>query len=242
MASPWPPIVVALALLGMTACERAPSAPAGPALGAAPTVASATTGGFPEEAGELAARPQPSTTTFVIPVRGGVVPTDPLLLPGSPRYYRGGFHEGIDFPVRVGTPVFAAAPGIVTRIDYAFQDWSEPARSAALDNARRLGYTPEIVLDLIRGRQVWIDHGNGVVTRYAHLAEVAGLKRGDRVDPDTVIGLVGSSGYPEGGPHLHFEIRQGDSYLGAGLDPASVRGAVAQAFGLGEPQSRAAEK
>lgn len=170
-------------------------------------------------------------STFSIPVTGGVVPTAPELLPTSPRAYRGGTHEGIDFPVRTGTPVLAAAAGRVSRVDHAYQEWSESARTAAIDSSRRLGYTPELILDLIRGRQVWIDHGGGVVTRYAHLSAVAPLTRGDWVEPGQVIGYAGQSGFPEGGPHLHFEIRIGDTYLGAGItDLAELRAAVARAF------------
>lgn len=173
-------------------------------------------------------------STFSIPVTGGVVPTAPELLPNSARAYRGGTHEGIDFPVRTGTPVLAAAAGRISRIDYAYQEWSEPARNAAIDNSRRLGYTPELILDLIRGRQVWIDHGGGVVTRYAHLSVVAPLTRGDWVEPGQLIGYAGQSGFPEGGPHLHFEIRIGDTYLGAGIAGlAELRAAVARAFVAG---------
>lgn len=210
----------------------APAPPAATPAASPRMAASLGAGALPEDAGGGGERVAPAVGgTFAIPVAGGVLPNDRMLLPGSAREYRGGFHEGIDFPARVGTQVHAAAPGIVTRVDYAFRDWSEPARNAALDNARRLGYTPEIVLDLIRGQQVWIDHGGGVVTRYAHLSSVAPLMRGDAVDATTVIGYVGSTGYPEGGPHLHFEIRLGDSYLGAGLDATAVRQAVARAFG-----------
>ena len=170
-------------------------------------------------------------STFSIPVTGGVVPTAPELLPNSARAYRGGTHEGIDFPVRTGTPVLAAAAGRISRIDYAYQEWSEPARNAAIDNSRRLGYTPELILDLIRGRQIWVDHGGGVVTRYAHLSAVAPLARGDWVEPGQLIGYAGQSGFPEGGPHLHFEIRIGDTYLGAGIpDLAELRASIARAF------------
>jgi len=224
------------AFLAITAQPPAPAAPASaaspPADQAAAPYALAGAGAVVEADGPAAAAaPIPRVTRFRVPIEGGVVPAAPELLPGSARFYRGGFHEGVDFPFAVGTPVYAAATGTVSRIDYAFEDWSEPARNAALDNARRLGYTPELVLDLIRGRQVWIDHGNGVVTRYAHLSAVAPLKRGDPVDETTVIGRVGSSGYPEGGAHLHFEIRIGDSYVGAGLGADGARDAVRKAFG-----------
>jgi len=45
-----------------------------------------------------------------------------------------------------------------------------------------------------------------------------------------VIGAVGSSGYPEGGPHLHFEIRVGDDFYGDGLPLPQLRYAISAAF------------
>jgi len=93
-----------------------------------------------------------------------------------------------------------------------------------------LGYTPAATLDRIRGRQVWIDHGHGIVSRYAHLSAVADLAVGQEVEAATNVGAVGSSGYPEGGPHLHLEIRVGSSYLGDGLSGDALLAAVSEAF------------
>src|SRR5689334_6167588 len=45
---------------------------------------------------------------FTIPVGGLEIPTEEQYLPNSPRDYRAGYHEGIDFPVKSGTPVLAA--------------------------------------------------------------------------------------------------------------------------------------
>lgn len=167
---------------------------------------------------------------FSLPVGGAVVPSELQYLPNSPRDYRAGYHEGIDFPVRAGTPVLAAKAGTIARVDRDFIDWTPAEEQAAFDAALALGYTPAATLDRIRGRQVWIDHGGGIVTRYAHLSAVAPLRVGDPVPQGQVIGAVGSSGYPEGGPHLHFEIRVGEDFLGDGLPLPQLRYAIRAAF------------
>jgi murein DD-endopeptidase MepM/ murein hydrolase activator NlpD len=167
---------------------------------------------------------------FAIPVGGSDVPTDEQYLPNSPRAYRAGYHEGIDFPAKEGTPVLAAQAGTIVRIDRAFVDWTPDDEQAAFDAAVALGYTPSATLDRIRGRQVWIDHGAGVITRYAHLSAVAPLQVGDVVTQGQVIAAVGSSGYPEGGPHLHFEIRVGDDFYGDGLPLTQLQYAIRSAF------------
>jgi murein DD-endopeptidase MepM/ murein hydrolase activator NlpD len=167
---------------------------------------------------------------FVIPIGGLDVPAAEEFLPNSPRDYRAGYHEGIDFPAKAGTPVIAAKAGTVIRADIAFSDWSADERQAAFDAAQALGYTPAATLDRIRGRQVWIDHGGDIVTRYAHLSAVGPIRAGDAVAQGQVVGAVGSSGYPEGGPHLHFEIRIGEDFYGDGLPLPQLRYALLTAF------------
>ena len=86
-------------------------------------------------------------------------------------------HEGQDIEAEMGTPVDAAASGTVT--------------VACAQN----GY----------GNVVYIDHGNGIQTRYGHLSRIdvavgQQIKRGER------LGLVGSTGRSTG-PHLHYEVR-----------------------------------
>lgn len=167
---------------------------------------------------------------FATPIEGGDIPIDLELLPGAPRDYRGGIHEGIDFPAPEGTPVLAAASGTVARVDVSFVDWTMEQQDVALNEALALGYTPAAALDLIRGRQVWIDHGKGLMTRYAHLAAVQPLVVGQKVDAGVLIGEVGSSGYPQGGPHLHFEVRVGDDFYGDGLSGDVLVRAVSRLF------------
>jgi murein DD-endopeptidase MepM/ murein hydrolase activator NlpD len=87
------------------------------------------------------------------------------------------FHEGLDFLAETGTPIRAAASGIVL-------------------SAER---TPDY------GNIVKIDHGSGVETRYAHTSKML-VKAGDRVEKGQVIAEVGNTGRSTG-PHLHFEVR-----------------------------------
>jgi murein DD-endopeptidase MepM/ murein hydrolase activator NlpD len=194
-----------------------------------PMPAVATT---PPDVGERGARSYVRVWgMFALPIEGGDIPQDPELLPGALRDYRGGIHEGIDFPAPDGTPVLAAASGTVARVDVSFLDWNREQQEIALYEALTLGYTPAATLDRIRGRQVWIDHGKGVITRYAHLSAVEPLVVGQKIEAGALIGQVGSSGYPQGGPHLHLEVRVGDDFYGDGLSGDELVRAVSRLFG-----------
>ena len=167
-------------------------------------------------------------------------------MPGASREYRQGTHEGIDFydsdnctSIGVGTEVLAAKAGKVIRADWNYT----PLTQAELDEMEKRtatpGQTDEASLDLYRGRQVWVDHGNGVVTRYAHLSRIAdGIDVGVSVRQGELIAYVGNSGTPESltdpnaEMHLHFELRVGDEYLGKGLAASEVRSLYEKAFGL----------
>ena len=87
------------------------------------------------------------------------------------------FHEGIDFPAETGTAIVAAASGLVVEA----------------------GWHPQY------GKIVEIDHGNGLVSRYAHASRL-GVKEGDLVVRGQNIAAVGTTGRSTG-PHLHFEVR-----------------------------------
>jgi murein DD-endopeptidase MepM/ murein hydrolase activator NlpD len=172
----------------------------------------------------------PVVRGLLLPIDGAEIATAPELLPNSPREYRAGWHEGIDFAADRGTPVRAAASGTVVRVDREFVDWDAATLGAALEAATALGYTPDGTLDRIRGRQVWIDHGRQIVTRYAHLDSVADLYVGETVTRGQPIGAVGSSGFEEGGPHLHFEVRVGLDYLGDWLEGEELVRAITRSF------------
>ncbi len=172
----------------------------------------------------------PVVRGLLFPIEGAEIATAPELLPNSPREYRAGWHEGIDFAADRGTPVRTAAAGTVVRVDREFVDWDPDVLTASLETATALGYTPDETLDRIRGRQVWIDHGRQIVTRYAHLDSVADLFVGQTVTRGQVVGTVGSSGFEEGGPHLHFEVRVGDRYLGDWLEGEELMRVLTRSF------------
>ncbi len=96
------------------------------------------------------------------------------------------FHVGLDLAAPLGTPVGAAKGGVVTRAGW---------------NGR------------VYGNAVFLDHGDGSSTRYAHLGQVL-VVPGARVRQGDLLGLVGSTGASTG-PHLHFELR----FDGRAVDP-----------------------
>jgi len=181
---------------------------------------------------------------FRFPIDGACLPPEDDLMPNAPREYRLGIHEGVDFydgrccvAVARGMPVLAAKTGVVIRADHDYQDITAEEMDALLALTQQQGHTDPSTLDRLRGRQVWLDHGNGVVTRYAHLLAVeAGITKGVVVRAGQVLGYVGNSGTPEGVTdtsvenHLHFEIRVGGSYLGQGLSVAETRRLWERAF------------
>ena len=89
---------------------------------------------------------------------------------------RAALHTGLDFPTASGTPVHAAAGGFVLSSEFH----------------------PEY------GNMVELDHGNGLVTRYAHNSKIL-VKAGDLVRRGQPISEVGTTGRSTG-PHLHFEV------------------------------------
>jgi murein DD-endopeptidase MepM/ murein hydrolase activator NlpD len=167
-------------------------------------------------------------------------------MPNAARDYRGGVHEGVDSydvdnctTIEKNTPAIAAKDGVVVRADHDYHELTQAELDAA--NARIDAGDPNAfeVIDLFRGRQVWIDHGNGVISRYAHLEGIpADIVEGRQVVQGEVVGYIGDSGTPESisSPdqeiHLHWELRVGDTFLGAGLPPEEVRAIY---HGLFEP-------
>ncbi|MCY3568217.1 MAG: M23 family metallopeptidase [Chloroflexi bacterium] len=181
---------------------------------------------------------------FIVPIADACISRHEGHLPGANRAYRNdGIHEGLDFyewascaVIDEFTPILAAKDGLVIRADLDYVDIT-PADWARFEAANWAG---EEILDELRGRQVYIDHGRGVVTRYAHLSAIAqGVAVGARVQQGQLIGFPGESGQrevytDENDIHLHFEIRVGDSWLGQGQSPQQARQLYLQAFGLAD--------
>jgi murein DD-endopeptidase MepM/ murein hydrolase activator NlpD len=180
-----------------------------------------------------------------MPVAGARLPDIDRSLPGSPRPYRFGIHEGIDYyagttgvNVVKGTAVLAAADGVVTRADTTYVETTNAQMDAWLDEALDKRMTPLAIQNRLGGRQVWIDHGNGLSTRYLHLSRIAdGLQAGSVVKAGDVVAYAGNSGTPEAAAgsstdvHLHFEVRVGNGFLGQWISPIETRRTLMRLFG-----------
>lgn len=111
-------------------------------------------------------------------------------------------HKGVDYAAPTGTPIHATADGVVE-----FAGWQN-------------GY----------GNVVILKHYGNYSTVYAHQSRIAdGLRKGDKVSQDQVIGYVGATGWATG-PHLHYEFRVDNRPV----DPLSVDLPVARALDPGE--------
>jgi murein DD-endopeptidase MepM/ murein hydrolase activator NlpD len=126
------------------------------------------------------------TTLFDQKLKKMMLPTEPPVADAplgsafgwriDPFTGRSAMHTGLDFASPQGTPIVAAAGGVVVTQEY------HPAY----------------------GNMIEVDHGNDLVTRYAHTSKVF-VKKGDLVKRGQKIAEVGSTGRSTG-PHLHFEV------------------------------------
>ncbi len=133
----------------------------------------------------------------------------------------------------------AAKDGVVVRSDRDFVEMTPSDLEELEQRVESQGYSDQESLDRFRGRQVWIDHGEQVVTRYAHLLDIEeGITVGVKVRAGQVIAQVGNSGTPEGvfdpdaDSHLHFEIRVDGDYLAKGLAASEMRAVLSQTFAI----------
>ena len=98
----------------------------------------------------------------------------------DPFTRRGAMHQGLDFKGPTGSPIYSAAKGKVAFVGH------------------KAGY----------GKVVEVNHGNGMMTRYAHMSKFH-ARVGQEVAAGDLIGAIGSTGRSTG-PHLHFEVRIND--------------------------------
>jgi murein DD-endopeptidase MepM/ murein hydrolase activator NlpD len=111
---------------------------------------------------------------------------------------RSALHTGLDFQAEPGTAIQAAAGGVVVTAEVHPQ----------------------------YGNMVEVDHGNNLITRYAHASRLM-VKKGDLVKRGQKLGEVGSTGRSTG-PHLHFEVlvqgvpQDPQKFLRAGANPQNL--------------------
>ena len=175
---------------------------------------------------------------FGLPLKQKVV-YQQLRTPGDPRDYRKGVHQGIDFyQTKRGDPIYAAAPGVIIRIDQDYKPVEKKFRDELLKLCDKkwngtpgsVG-TPPVeepygnVLDKLSGRQVMVYHGKNaqnepLLSLYAHMLDVnEQLALYALVTPETVLGHIGNSGTsgeadhkPQVENHLHLELIIGGMY------------------------------
>ncbi|PSK65235.1 Glycyl-glycine endopeptidase LytM [Micromonospora sp. MH33] len=141
----------------------------------------------PKPTKTASAKPKPKKTTK--PKPAWVIPMTGAEITSCFGQRWGTLHAGIDFAMPAGTPIHAAAAGTVVKAGDAGD-----------------GY----------GNSVFVDHGNGYLTHYAHQSRLI-VSVGDRVKAGQVIGYEGSTG-DSTGPHLHFEVHKGAMWNQ--IDPA----------------------
>ena len=122
---------------------------------------------------------------------------------------RSALHTGLDFPATPGTPIYAAAGGVVVTQEFQAE----------------------------YGNMIEVDHGNDLISRYAHTSKVF-VKKGDLIKRGQKIAEVGSTGRSTG-PHLHFEVlvqgvpQDPQKFLNAGRDLPATPLARANTAGVG---------
>lgn len=125
--------------------------------------------------------PPLSARTQVVASTAGLKAPFPLIMPVNGIVSRGfepaQKHNGVDVAAKIGTPVYAAAPGYVMFAGWTYED----------------------------GNVVMLSHGPGYVTVYKHNSTLL-VSEGSYVRRGQAIALVGNTGATSKGPHLHFEV------------------------------------
>lgn len=177
---------------------------------------------------------------LTFPVKNGYLPESNSRYPNAPRKYRGGTHVGVDIlyyhtddsydpvPVNRETEILTVKNGTVIRADRDYtpmtvQEWKNQSEYYKT-------HPRTFVKRSFGGIQVWIDHGDGIVTTYNHLSKIDDdIKIGTEVEAGERIGWAGNSGLmgeAEGkdyGIHLHFEIWIDGQYFGKGMKIEDIK-------------------
>ncbi|MET8350956.1 MULTISPECIES: M23 family metallopeptidase [unclassified Micromonospora] len=165
---------------------RESSTPISPS--ASPTASPTAASAIPTPTKTATAKPKPKPKKTTKPTPAWVDPMPGASVTSCYGQRWGTLHAGIDLALPSGTPIHAAAAGTVVQAGDASD-----------------GY----------GNSVFVDHGNGYLTHYAHQSRIA-VTVGQKVKAGQVIGYEGATGDATG-PHLHFEVHQG---MWNQIDPA----------------------
>ncbi len=154
----------------------------------------------------LAVAQQP-TRSFVWPLSRSSTPIAPIATTFGPRVDSNGadsysFHRGIDIPALDGTPVYAIADGEV-RLAGTYDNYS----------------TPVVQLRHYKNASRSCKNGGCYYSNYMHLSQVK-VTEGKTVRQGELLGYTGTD--VDGGPHLHFEIRNGGLYQQNCIHPLTV--------------------
>lgn len=177
---------------------------------------------------------QQNLTGYCFPISHALFPGNDYSLPGAPRAYRNGIHKGIDISYKNDKngnrvkltrddPVLAIGDGVIVRADKNYQPMTEKSYLDAIEYTKnnRVTYVDRD----FGGRQIWIDHRNGVMSSYNHLSSIEEkIEVGSHVKKGQPIGTVGNSGLKgeaygtDSSIHLHLEIWIDGEFAGKGLN------------------------
>jgi murein DD-endopeptidase MepM/ murein hydrolase activator NlpD len=144
----------------------------------------------------------PTGVAFAWPLEKFVITQKFGVTASSGRLYKSGTHNGVDFGVPIGTPVYAMADGIV----------------------EGTGDTDVLCPRVSFGRFVLIKYDNGLASTYGHLSVVS-TSIGTRVKKGQLVGYSGNTGYSTG-PHLHVSVYAKESVNLKTLPSISCKGKV----------------
>lgn len=126
---------------------------------------------------------------MALPIKNGKITFDY----GEKYTSQSGRHKGVDFAVKVGTPVYAATDGVVKHA--GTNGWGITR-----------GWGSAYGIQIITSNSKFLDGTSGLYSGYMHLSKVE-VKRGQAVKKGQLIGYTGKTGNVTG-PHLHFEIQK----------------------------------